>query len=293
MSIKEFFRSEWAGVAEAWERWGPTVRAQSAAATQWILELASVREGMSVLDLAGGTGDPALALARQVGPRGRVVTTDLVPGALELTARAARAAGLAQLRTEPADMEALPFGDATFDAVTCRLGLMFCPRPAVALAEARRALRPGGRAAFVVWGDPAQPLFAATLGEVGRALAAVTAGEAHEGEGGAPAPDAPGPFRFADPARLRAALEAAGFSDIFVEDRVVTWPFAGAGAGLWRMFLEMGGPTFQSQLDALDAGSRRALDDRIATALDVHRRGDAVDPTARLIGASAVRGEDR
>ncbi|HEY8925770.1 MAG TPA: methyltransferase domain-containing protein, partial [Polyangia bacterium] len=157
MSIKDFFRSEWAGVADAWQQWGPVVRAQSAAATQWIVELAGVREGMSVLDLAGGTGDPALALARRVGTRGRVVTTDLVPGALELAAQAARAEGLAHLRTEPADMEALPFEEATFDAVTCRLGLMFCPRPAVALAEARRALRSGGRAAFVVWGAPAQP----------------------------------------------------------------------------------------------------------------------------------------
>jgi ubiquinone/menaquinone biosynthesis C-methylase UbiE len=289
MSIKDFFRSEWAGVAEAWERWGPAVRAQSAAATQWIVELAGVREGMAVLDLAGGTGDPALALARRVGPGGRVVTTDLVPGALELTARAARAAGLAQLRTEPADMEALPFADASFDAVTCRLGLMFCPRPAVALAEARRVLRPGGRAAFVVWGDPAQPLFAATLGQVGRALAAATAAGAPEAEAcDGPAPDLPGPFRFADPARLRAALEAAGFSAVSVEERILPWPFAGGGADLWRMFLEMGGPTFQRQLEALDEISRRALDEGIAAALDAHRRGEVVDPTARVTGGSAV-----
>jgi len=288
MSIKDFFRSEWAGVADAWERWGPAVRAQSAAATQWSLELAGVREGMSVLDLAGGTGDPALALARRVGSRGQVITTDLIPGALELTERAARSEGLTQLRTEPADMEALPFGHESFDAVTCRLGVMFCPRPAVALAEVRRALRPGGRAAFIVWGDPAQPLFAATLGQVGRALAAVTPGEAR----GGPAQDAPSPFRFADPARLRAALQGAGLSDVSVEERVVPWPFAGTGAELWRMFLEMGGPTFQSQLDALDEGSRRALGDRIASALDACRRGEVVDPTARLVGASAVRAPD-
>ncbi|HEY8924664.1 MAG TPA: SAM-dependent methyltransferase, partial [Polyangia bacterium] len=104
-----------------------------------------------------------------------------------------------------------------------------------------------------------------------------------------PAADAPGPFRFADPERLRGALATAGFSEVFVEERVVPWPFEGAGADLWRMFLEMGGPTFQGQLDALDEGARRALDDRIATALDAHRRGRVVDPTARLIGASGVR----
>jgi ubiquinone/menaquinone biosynthesis C-methylase UbiE len=228
VSIKDFFRSEWAGVATAWERWGAVVREQSAAATDWLLELAEVREGISVLDLAGGTGDPALAIARRVGARGRVVTTDLIPGALELAERAARAEGLAQLRTEPADMEDLPFGERTFDAVTCRLGLMFCPRPEVALAEVRRVLRPGRRTAFVAWGDPAQPLFAATLGQVARALAAVAAGDAPEREACVgPDPDAPGPFRFADPARLRAALTAAGFADVRAEEPVVPWALNG------------------------------------------------------------------
>jgi ubiquinone/menaquinone biosynthesis C-methylase UbiE len=280
MTIKDFFESEWAGVAGAWVRWQEAVRTQSAAATRWIIELADIRAGLSVLDLASGVGDPAVTLARRVGPNGRVVATDLVAGTLEFVDEAARAEQLGQLTTRRADMEALPFASESFDAVTCRLGLMFCPRPDLALAEVRRVLRPGGKASFIVWGDARQPLFAATLGEIGRAFAVGGAGDEE-----ASAPDAPGPFRFADPGRLSAALARAGFSGVLVEEKVIPWPFAGSGAEMWQMFYDLGGPSFQRRIAALDADVRRALADRIAARLETHRSGVALDPTARLLGS--------
>jgi len=285
MSIKDFFQSEWAGVAEAWKRWGSAVRTQSAAATDWLVDRAGIHEGMSVLDLASGVGDPAVALARRVGPTGRVVASDLVPGTLEFVARSARTEGLGQLATQQADMEDLPFADRSFDAVTCRLGLMFCPRPELALAEARRVLRPGGKAVFIVWGAPSQPLFAATIGEIQRALAVGSQGrETREGD----APEGPGPFRFADQSRLLGALAATGFSPADVDELVVPWPFMGASAEMWRMFCELGGPTFQSTLGVLDEAVRRSLEDRIVAALERHRLGAIVDPTAHLVGACGV-----
>lgn len=296
MSIKDFFRAEWAGVADAWERWGPAVRQQSAAATAWLLRMAQIGPGAAVLDLASGTGDPALALAREVGATGRVVATDLVEGAVAFAARAAVTAGLTNVETCVADMEALPFADATFDAVTCRLGLMFCPAPGKALTEARRVLRPGGRAAFVVWGSPRQPLFEATLGQVRRALAPGATGglPQQRTEPSWPAEShsdaSPGPFRFADPAELSRALIGAGFSDVLCEQRVVPWPFPGSGAAWWRMFVDLGGPTLQSQLEALDVRTRRALAEQIAAALDAHESpGNTRDPGAWLVGAVGRR----
>lgn len=295
MSIKTFFRDEWSAVAGAWERWGPALRRQSAAATDWLLALADVRPGAVVLDLASGTGDPALELARRVGPAGRVVATDLVEGALQMTARGAAAAGLTNVVTRVSDMEALPFADASFDVVTCRLGLMFCSQPGSALAEARRVLRPGGRAAFVVWGSPGQPLFEATLGQVRRALATGVASHDERSKRGRPAehdgPAAPGPFRFANPAELSPLLAAAGFSDVFAEQRVLPWPFAGSGAEQWRMFVELGGPSFRGQLDQLAAPARRALDERVAAALDAHASdGNVSDQRAWLVGAVGLQG---
>jgi len=288
MSIEDFFRDEWAGIAPAWRRWGRKLEEQSAAATAWLLELAGVCPGMAVLDLASGTGDPALALGRRVGPRGSVMATDLVPGALEMTGRAAVAAGLANVTTRVASMEQLPFADASFDAVTCRLGVMFCGGPDRALAEAHRVLRPGGRAAFVVWGSPAQPLFEATLGHLGRAFTS------REGAGDRQPDDqrpAPGPFRYAVPATLSRLLLAADFMGVSARERTVPWPFAGTGAELWRMFVDLGGPALRRQLDTMAGPVRRDLDGAVAAALDAHATCDraTIDTGARLVGAVGRR----
>ena len=71
----------------------------------------------------------------------------------------AREGGLNNIVVRQADMDALPFADESFDVVTSRLGIMFSPNAERALSEARRVLRPGGTAAFLVWGSSDQPLF--------------------------------------------------------------------------------------------------------------------------------------
>ena len=81
--------------------------------------------GATLLDLASGAGEPAVTAARVVGADGRVTATDVsAPMVTALADRAARL-GLANLQARQADMEALPFADASFDAVTCRYGLMY------------------------------------------------------------------------------------------------------------------------------------------------------------------------
>src|SRR5690606_2241998 len=98
-----------------------------------LIEAAQVRSGARVLDLASGAGEPAIPIARAVGPSGEVVATDLVPEMLKGARRRAAEEGLANIRFEQADMEALPFADESFDAVTCRIGLMYAPDPLRAL----------------------------------------------------------------------------------------------------------------------------------------------------------------
>ena len=107
------------------------------------------------VDLASGPGEPAVTIARLVGPDGGVVATDLVE---EMLAGARRriADGVGNLEAQTADMQDLPFADGSFDRVTCRFGIMFAPEPARAFAEVRRVLRPGGKCAFMVWGPRAQ-----------------------------------------------------------------------------------------------------------------------------------------
>ncbi len=117
-----------------------------------IIETVGIRPGEDVLDLCSGTGDPAISIALAVGDAGRVTACDLTPAMLAKARERAANVGLSNMRFVAADMGALPYRRDCFDAVTCRFGLMFPADRIAAAAEALRVLRPGGRAAWLVWG---------------------------------------------------------------------------------------------------------------------------------------------
>ncbi len=150
---KEEVRRDWTDGVAGWRKWNAQFAVMTRAATEAMVQVAQVKSGMHVLDLASGTGEPALTLAEAVSPNGHVMATDLVPEMLAIAEEIARERRLRNISFKQADAEALPFADKTFDAVTCRLGVMFFPDAAKALGEVHRVLKPGGRAAFVVWGQ--------------------------------------------------------------------------------------------------------------------------------------------
>ena len=156
-------RHDWEGMTDGWKRWYDKFSKQSSEATKTIIELAKLREGMTVLDLACGSGEPSLSMARTVGPKGHVIATDIVPRMLEVAEANAENEGLSNIEFRMADAEALPFEDESFDAVTCRFGAMFFSSPERAMLEARRVLRNTGSIALVTWGPPEEnPRFTTT-----------------------------------------------------------------------------------------------------------------------------------
>jgi ubiquinone/menaquinone biosynthesis C-methylase UbiE len=118
-------RQQFTHMAASFWKWKSQQETQGRAATEILLRSARVKPGMQVLDLASGAGDPALTLAEVVGPDGHVTATDLVPDMLLVAEKFARERGLANITFQQADAETLPFPDQAFDAVTCRLGVMF------------------------------------------------------------------------------------------------------------------------------------------------------------------------
>ena len=197
------------GTREAAESW----RSQTAAraellgtATDAMLDLAGVRPGDRVLDIAAGTGDQTLLAARRVGPTGAVLATDIAASMLDVAAAAARQEGLTNVTTRVLDAQRLDLAPASFDAVIARFGLMFLPDLHDALVGIRRVLRPGGKLAALVWSTPERnPAFARPV-----AIARRCAGWPPS------AAEGPGVFALGRPGTLEAAYREADFREVTV-----------------------------------------------------------------------------
>jgi len=167
---------------------------------------AMLRSGERVLDVGCGCGGTTLELAGDVGAGGRVVAVDISRPMLERGKQRARAEGLeACIDWRLDDAQTAPFEGAAFDLIFSRFGVMFFADPVAAFTNLRRALRPGGRLAFVCW----QP-----RDKNPWMLAPALAAAQHIAFPMPLQPDTPGPFAFGDKARVRGILERAGFVDV-------------------------------------------------------------------------------
>lgn len=246
---KDFTHGYWRDRAAYWDRHADGIADVADRLNQPLLDALGIVPGQHVLDLAAGAGEPALSIARRVGPEGRVVATDLVEEMLEGARRRATAARLANIRFQQADMEHLPFAEATFDRVACRFGLMFTSDPDRALAEARRVLKPGGRAGYLVWGPRADTtqfrVFVAAAERVFGSAADI---------------DLETPFRFGAAGSLSGPMAKAGFEA--VEERELRFePRIPASLPFWRPQVEM---TFGPLLARAGPAEREALEAALA-----------------------------
>jgi ubiquinone/menaquinone biosynthesis C-methylase UbiE len=153
-AFKTAVREQWDRSANGWNDHTSDIRAWLRTASDAMLDMAGIVPGASVLDVAAGAGDQTLDIAQRIGPQGRVLATDMSAGILALAKNNARQAGFQNVQTQVADGEDLQVEPASFDAVICRLGLMFFPNPLQGLQGMHRALRPGGRICTMVFSQP-------------------------------------------------------------------------------------------------------------------------------------------
>lgn len=218
-------RTTWEGAAPGWARWESAIAAWMEAATEAMLDMAAVGAGARVLDLASGAGSQTLRAARRVGPQGHVVASDIATTMLQHVQANARAAGLTNVTTLAGAAENLDVPADSFDAVTCRLGLMLFSDPAAALRAARRALQPRGRVAVVVFTTPAtNPFMARTMQVLLR----------HAGKT-PPGPGQPGIFALGAPGVLERLLADSGFVGIEQRTLAVTFRMPSAADALTMM----------------------------------------------------------
>ncbi|HSD09390.1 MAG TPA: methyltransferase domain-containing protein [Candidatus Binatia bacterium] len=207
--------------APKWLRFQQVLDQQLGALGRMAMERAAIHPGERVLDVGCGCGNTTLELARRVGREGSVVGIDVSTPMLDRALESARAAEIANVAFWNADAQMHPLPPAAFDLVYSRFGVMFFVDPAKAFTNLGRALRPGGRVCFVCWQAlERNPWMAVPMAAAAREITLPSR----------PGPEAPGPFSFADPDRVRRILVEAGLTDVTLEGCETMLGIGGTGA---------------------------------------------------------------
>lgn len=264
--LKEKSKADWTIAAQGWRKHDARLASSTAVLTSRMLTLAGVRDGHRVLDIASGTGEPAIPAAEWVGPHGYVLGTDLVEEMLVFAREKATRRRLKNVEFQRQDGEALVVPPGSFDAALIRWGLMSMPRPEKCLAGAYAALKRGGRIAVACWSGPEHnPWVTVPLSVIERYV-----------EVPDPRPGTTGPFAFADPHRLSRVLQSAGFSGVDMEEVQLWVGGVFDDAAAWFEYTrEMSG--LVSRLWAqLSPVVRRRVESEIIREVDGCRRGTSI-----------------
>jgi ubiquinone/menaquinone biosynthesis C-methylase UbiE len=272
-TFKAAMRAQWDKSADGWNDNTGLIRAWLNLPTDAMLAMADLRTGMRVLDVAAGAGDQSLDIAEQVGQSGSVLATDLSPAILACATANAAARGLRNIETHVADAEDLDLEDAAFDAVICRLGLMLMPNPVKALAEMHRVLRPGGKAAAMVFSSPDRNPCVGIL---------VSTAMKHAGLPPRDPYQPGGLMSLGKPGLLDELFRAAGFSD--VSTTKVAAPMRLPSVEHYLDFIRTSASPILQIIAGMDDGRKNAVWAEIADRLDTFSTPDGwVGPNELLL----------
>ena len=258
-----------ANPAENYERFFvPAIGAPVAAD---LIEIAELRPGERVLDVACGTGVVTRLAAARVGDSGAVVGLDLNPGMLAVARSATRSPMV--IEWHEASAESMPLSDESFDVVLCQLGLQFVQDKASALGEMRRVLVSGGRLIVNLPG-PTPPLFAVADQALGRHLGPEAAGFVRM------------VFSLHDAGQIEALLTEADFRDVAVRQETKTLHLPAPAEFLWQYMLST--PLAATVAQATDE-SRAALERDVVEKWRVFTKDDGMTYQQRITTATARR----
>ena len=225
-------RQSWDNVARGWQKWWKSFEKDAQKVNERLVELAEIKQGDRIIDIATGIGEPAITAAKKVGVEGYVLATDISPQMLAIAKERTVSLGLQNI-VEFKEVDAEKILDlqqqlqqqplSPFAAVLCRWGLMFFPNLASTLTNIYKILSSGGRIAAAVWSEPAKvPKLYTAIDIVTQKLGiSSTTAYAHY-------PEILSPFSLANINIVNNALVEAGFKDIHTEYLNITFEFLSA-----------------------------------------------------------------
>ncbi len=275
-AYKNAVREEWQVAAEGWHRWIPTINTWLHHPTEMMLDLAEIRLGSRVIDIAAGDGGQSISAAERVGPSGEVLATDIAPKFVALANEVAAQTGLVQLKAKVMDAEALQAPDSSFDAAISRLGLMYLPNPLRGLEEIKRVLRPKGRISAIVFTTAEKTPFFSVPVRLIRERRGLPP----------PEPGRPGPFSLGAPGALAGMLAKAGFKD--VQEHLVEAPLRFASAAECVLWRRQASGTMQQMLRGLDDDAQAKIWQEVEEALRPYETQGGFESPCELLICSGM-----
>ncbi len=241
---KEELRHGYDNAAPGWQKWWKTIETATKEVSKRLVELAEIKPGSRVLDVATGIGEPALTAAKQVGKTGDILAIDISPQMISFAKQRAISLGLQEVAEfKEGDAETIDLPSSTFDAALCRWGLMFFPNPTAGLSNIYRSLVKGGHFAAAVWAAPEKvPFISVPMNIVLK-------------ETNSPPPRTPGPFSMSDQNNLKKFYEESGFIHAVIERIKVVSDFDSSD-DFTAFTIDHGGPALQKVL-ARETNERR------------------------------------
>jgi SAM-dependent methyltransferase len=184
-----------------------------------LIELAGIKQGSKILDIATGIGEPSITAAQLVGENGHVLAIDISPQMLAVAKERSVSMGLLDVMDfRDGDAESIDLPSSTFDAALCRFGLMFLPNVKTGLSNIHKSLVNDGRFTAAVWPTPDKVPFISLPFNI----------LLKETNSPPPPPNAPGPFSLSDENLLREYFNSSGFKDVAIERQDMIFNFKSA-----------------------------------------------------------------
>ena len=233
---KEDLRHGYDNAAPGWQKWWKTIESATEGVSKRLVELAEIKPGSKVLDIATGIGEPALTAAKQVGKTGEILAIDISPQMLAFAKQRAISLGLQDVvEFKEGDAETIDLPSSTFDAALCRWGLMFFPNPMAGLSNIYVSLVKGGHFAAAVWATPDKvPFISVPMNIVLKETNSQPQGTL-------------GPFSMSDQKNLKKFYEESGFMHHIIERITVVSDFDSTD-DFTAFTIDHGGPSLQKIL---------------------------------------------